>query len=427
MRVWLVQRAEPTPHDSQGVQRKLRTGLMAEFFVNADHDVTWFTSSFDHYNRRQRTDRTQTREVRSGYRICYLKTEGFRRNVSIARLLDEGAQAREFARQAEILDPPDLIICSLPSVAMASVAADYAERHEVPLVCDVRDLWPDVFLDLVPRWLRPIASPLVAYLRRKLGRVLERSEMVTGLTDEYIDWAFRYSVIQRRECDIPLAMAYMPKEAISISSAKLAELQACFGLESVALEILFVGTIGPMMQFGPVIEAAKILQCEGVPAHFRLCGDGSGLDDLKGRAKGLHNVTLTGWVDEREINYLLGRSHAGLLPYAPLDAFRWSIPNKFGEYLSGSLALLHNLSGSTMSRLIENYQTGFVYDDNAKSLARAVRTLASDSVARQTYRQNSSALYRSHFHGPSIYGAFVERMETLIANRGVTSQFGLSK
>lgn len=416
MKVWLLQRAEPTPHDNAGAQRRLRTGLMADFFQAAGHEVVWFTSSFDHYNRRLRYDETTTKEVRPGYDICYLKARGYKRNASIARLLDERAVTTEFRRVAPTKQRPDLIISSLPSVGMAEVAGELAQKWGVPMITDVRDLWPDVFLDLLPSFAKPFAMPMISSMRRELGKVIDASSAVIASSDALVQWAFAYSSRTRRSEDRSVRMAYMPSEALTISPSEEAEFQKKFAINPDEFNILFVGTIGPMMNLDPVLRASEILAAEGLPSHFRLCGHGSDLDRISTAAKGLPNVTCPGWVSAKEIRFLLGHSTAGIIPYSDIPSFQMSISNKFGEYLSGSLVMLANKRESAMGTLVTENGAGIVYDDDPVALANAIRRLHGSPEQLERHRHGAKKLYDEQFHGPTVYSRFVKDMENLAHN-----------
>ena len=53
MRVWLVQRAESTPHDDGGDRRLLRIGILADILQSQGHEVVWWTSAFDHVGKKK--------------------------------------------------------------------------------------------------------------------------------------------------------------------------------------------------------------------------------------------------------------------------------------------------------------------------------------------------------------------------------------
>ena len=74
MHIWLIQRAESTPHDESGTRRVQRTGMIAEVLALRGHDVVWWTSSFDHVGKAHRVNRSVRRSTKAGYQIHYLKT-----------------------------------------------------------------------------------------------------------------------------------------------------------------------------------------------------------------------------------------------------------------------------------------------------------------------------------------------------------------
>jgi glycosyltransferase involved in cell wall biosynthesis len=386
---------------------------MAEHFHEAGHQVLWWTSTFDHYSRRHRFPCDQRVMVKPGYDIFYLHGPGYRKNVSFGRLLDERTLARRFFARAEELAPPDLIVCSLPSVPMAQAAKTYASSRGIPIVSDVRDLWPDVFADVLPQPLRLLSKPVIALLRRSVGEVVDASSAVVGLTDEYLDWAFRIASRPRGERDRPLAMAYDPPDKIVLSQDEKEVCFAKFAVDPSVLNVFFVGATGPMMALGPVLEAARILERRKAPVHIRLCGDGSLLSTLRAQAGTCGKISLPGWIDAKEINFLLSQSQVGLLPYIATDSFKWSLPNKFGEYLSGGLALACALPDSAMARLIEAQGLGFSYGD-CESLADELHALSQDRTRLTPLRENAAQTFEAMFHGPRTYSSFVRDAERLI-------------
>jgi len=67
MRVWLLQIADPLPL-APGV-RRMRTGMLADKLVERGHEVAWWTSAFDHVNKRMLFERDTELYLRKGPRI----------------------------------------------------------------------------------------------------------------------------------------------------------------------------------------------------------------------------------------------------------------------------------------------------------------------------------------------------------------------
>jgi len=67
MRIWLVQRAESTPHDDDGNRRLLRIGILADILQEQGHEVVWWTSSFDHVGKKKRYQQSTRVKVKKNW------------------------------------------------------------------------------------------------------------------------------------------------------------------------------------------------------------------------------------------------------------------------------------------------------------------------------------------------------------------------
>src|SRR3954467_2369609 len=156
MKVWLITLGEPLPIDGSHA-RLLRTGFLARALSARGHNVSWFSNRFDHFAKTHREGPT-IRETAPNERLILLESRGYDSNVSLSRYLDHRDVVKDFERQAALLPIPDVIVASMPTVDLCEAAVSFAAMHSIPVVVDIRDLWPDSFWDLVPRILRPIVK-----------------------------------------------------------------------------------------------------------------------------------------------------------------------------------------------------------------------------------------------------------------------------
>ncbi|MBI4419811.1 MAG: glycosyltransferase, partial [Gemmatimonadetes bacterium] len=152
MRTWLITVGEPLPLPGQRT-RLLRTGRLALALVRRGHQVTWWTSTFDHFAKAG-LDVDDVERLSAGLELRFLHGIPYDRNVSVRRLVNHWQLARGFRRRALEIAPPDVILCSFPTVELCWQATRYARRKGVPILIDVRDLWPDIFLSAMPGPLR---------------------------------------------------------------------------------------------------------------------------------------------------------------------------------------------------------------------------------------------------------------------------------
>ncbi len=419
MRAWLLQRAEPTPHDNDGAQRLLRTGILAKHLVRAGHEVTWWTSTFDHYNRCQRYRESRLVPVEPGYGIHYLSGPSYRRTISLQRLRNHRAVARRFAALAAASDrKPDLLVASIPTPELAVEAVRFGRRINVPVVLDIRDLWPDVFFDVLPGFLRPAIGLLAAPMRRSLREASRGATAIIGLTDGFVEWGLGQCDRARGPRDRVFFMGYPDKKQPSADSSIASEFWDRLGVlrDPGTLTVAFVGTLGLTVDFNPVIEAAEILHTAGVPVRFVVCGDGARKAKIEADASDLPNVVFPGWIRENLIHSLLERSAIGLTPYIPSKNYILNLPNKPAEYMASDLAIAHSLDTGELFNLLSSRGCGFSYGGDGVVLAKQLQRLVENPDDLVRLRKRARATFSELLNGESVYRDMVTYLEGLVSD-----------
>ena len=278
MRVWLVQRAESTPHDDDGDRRLLRNGILADILQSQGHEVIWWTSAFDHVGKRKRHRESTRVQVKENYYVHYLKCFGYRRNISLSRLIDNQVVSHQFKKEAE-LDPikPDIILTSIPSVELSQEVLRYANKNKIPIVLDIRDLWPDVFLELLPKYFGWLVKILTLPMKKSLIDICSKATAISGITDEFINWGIEHSNRKRSNQDICFPMAYIKED---ISDEKKSDSYLFWEKYGVlqndkVLNVVFLGTFTKSFEFETIFSAAKILQDQDAKVRFIFCGIGA--------------------------------------------------------------------------------------------------------------------------------------------------------
>ena len=175
MRVWVVEVGEPLPIDP-GPPRLMRAGLLCEQLAALGHEAVWFTSAFNHYRKVMRPTGTFDVACKGGaYQVVTLKALGYEQHISVRRLRDHRATARDLLANADRFPRPDVICAGLPTLDLADASARLADRYSVPCVVDIQDLWPDIFVERLPRLARPFAAPLLFPMERMARRACGRA------------------------------------------------------------------------------------------------------------------------------------------------------------------------------------------------------------------------------------------------------------
>ncbi len=424
LRVWLVKTGEPWPTDGQHI-RLGRTGIIARQYARAGDDIVWFNEIFDHTHRHHKPERLDKPMPDRNLDMVGLNGRGYRRAVSLSRMLHHGDVARDFRRRADGFEPPDAIVSSLIPLELCRETVRYGKRFGVPVVVDVRDLWPEVWLDLLPRQVRAAARVALRPYFEMLAEIVDNSAAICGVSEDAVDWALSHGNRKRNGFDGALPLAYEPPQ---LSEAELRSAGAFWSGKGIErdehmLTICFFGNISHRVELDPVLEAVHDMSAE-LRGRVRIvfCGRGEAEGRVSAVAQHAANFHFAGWVNAAQIEELKRRSDVGLLPYPSDMDFMRSMPNKVFDYFSGGLPLLTCLKG-VVARLIAEDGCGWMYENgDATDFLRVVRTLADD---RRAVDQAAACARRTgeRFTASEIYGRFRERLAGLRGEVNERSNF----
>jgi glycosyltransferase involved in cell wall biosynthesis len=412
LRIWLVTTGEPLPVDGQD-ERLLRTGLLARMLAQRGHQVVWWSAVFNHSRKRHRYESDRDWRSPEGYELRMLWSPGYARAVSLRRIVDHRFIGRAFERRVRSSpERADIIVCSWPLLELATASVRLGKEWNIPVVLDARDLWPDIFLDVVPRPLRPLARLLLAPMFTGARKAFENATAVTGVNENFVDWAMARG--GGRPARLPAFPLGYPRtvedgqanaEGIEFWSAR------GVGTDPGTTVVCFFGVFGRTLDLDTVIEAARGLADAGV--QLVLCGVGERFEELQRRTGDLPHVIVPGWVDGGKIRALMRLSAAGLAPYRNTPDFQSSIPNKAGEYLAGGLPVITCLEGA-LSKLLRARHCGVVYKEgDAQSLVASIRGLAADVQGRIEQSRNAREVFDALFEAGKVYGAYADCIEQL--------------
>jgi len=409
MRVWLITVGEPLPIDGNN-DRPLRAGILANILVEGGHEVLWWTSSFDHVRKRQRCGTDTTKVLGDRYRITMLRANGYRNNISLARLLNHRGVAEKFRKYSATERKPDVILCSLPTLELSVEAVRYGKRNNVPVVIDIRDLWPDLIAELTPKWGQGAMKLLLAPMFNDVREACTEATAIFALTPEFLKWGLDYAGREVGSWDKVFPMGYT-----SLSPTRGEVEEATKGWRSVGVKkedfnICYFGSIGHQSDIGTVINAARILIKGPRIFRFVICGSGDKLEYYKKKGMGCSNVLFPGWVNRTDIWSLMRISSMGLVAFVNKSNYTLNLPNKPIEYLSAGLPIVSSLSGVLARLLMENH-CGVTYEEGRPdSLAAALMRLYDDRDALGDMSRNARSLYERSFVAERVYGEMIRHL-----------------
>ena len=256
---------------------------------------------------------------------------------------------------------PDVVLATTPPLFTGMAGWAIARMMRVPLVLDVRDLWPAAATSL--RQISPGVSTRVAELiERRLYRAAGATVAVTQPFCEHID-AIRGK---------PPPTQFVPNGTLEQFFSENGRDR--LGVDADRFLVTFAGTLGIAQALPSAIEAAAQLKGE---ADFSFVGEGPMkqiiIDQLE--AEGVDNVRLHPQVPLESITPILSGSDALLVTLSAHPTFRQFVPSKLIDFMAVGRPVLLAAAGES-AELVETARAGIVVEpENPRALADAVRWL----------------------------------------------------
>jgi len=419
MRVWLVTIGEPLPID--GVNERLhRTGILANMLVQRGHEVIWWTSTFDHIRKIQRINLDSTINKGNNFKIKLLHSIGYKKNISIFRFINHYLIGCKFYKYVQAELKPDIILSSLPTLKLSLSAVKYGEKRNIPVVLDMRDMWPEVFLDFIPSWAKGMARILFFPMYIMLSKACIGATHIIGITPGFVNWGVKCANRNPTSLDKSFPLGYKENAPKKKDIEDAEQFWAKYGLSKNNNEfnICFFGNLGHSFvpEFINVINAAKKIKNKNYPIRFIICGSGVNLNYYKKISRDCNNIILPGWINEAQIWTLLRMSSVGLLPYQNSKSFIISLPNKSIEYLSAGLPIVSSLKG-VLGELLRDYNCGTTYEsENANDLTSKLIYLFNHPKILKEMSKNAYTLYKEKFVAEKVYNNLIDHLELIVKN-----------
>lgn len=350
--IWLIHNAEPLPSNSS---RRWRYGIISDFIEKNKGSYLRFKSNYDHFKK---VPYKTNDNVKGPY--CLYPTIPYKTNRSIRRIAAHKFEAISLTRKLSRHPAPHKVLISLPTIETCVAVSEWCARQSIPFVIDVRDLWPDQYLRIVPKKLHFLIKPYIKILRKKVYNVFQKAEFIIGISDEYVEWAEQF----RSGKSVYKYPIYYDYSHIQICRNSFKP------KKSLLINMVYVGSFSNAYDLETLCQA--VLQQDNLKLH--LIGDGPIFNKIKALYGNEANIKLYGWLSSNEVTSILCKMDIGVLPYFP-DALM-TLPNKFYEYCFHGLPVLNSLVGSTNKEIATN-AIGFNYVnlDDLKNIIKNQLTL----------------------------------------------------
>tara|TARA_X000000950_G_scaffold287661_1_gene400944 strand:+ start:303 stop:1547 length:1245 start_codon:yes stop_codon:yes gene_type:complete len=409
---WIFQTGEPIHSDKLNL-RPMRAMNLSNILISRGHKVTLWTSSFDHQNKIHRSKKFKILEESPNLKIRLIPSSGYKKNISFFRLYDHFILAKNLK---QILknekNTPDVAFVGYPPIETAFVFTKWLKEKKVPVILDIKDLWPDIFIEIFPSFLRPFIKvllfPYYILFKLSLGNVDGISSMSKGYLKLILKKNKRVKYLKHKK----IFRLTSPRDDFSADEIQNSKNHLLsLGIKDDLPIIFFAGTFMSVFDFDTIKKSIELLNSKKIICQFVFCGSGEYFSLVKRLMKDLPNVFFPGWVESSSLEYLASMSVASLAPYRNIENYTFNTPNKVVDSFKYGLPLLCPLKGEVLD-LISEHKVGFTYK-TGEELSDYIFKLLNDEKLQKEMSQNSLKLYDREFSYNKVYGDFCSFLESL--------------
>ncbi|TVQ94992.1 MAG: glycosyltransferase WbuB [Deltaproteobacteria bacterium] len=302
------------------------------------------------------------------------------------------------------VEDPDVVIATSPQFLAAVSGALLSRGRRVPLVLEIRDLWPRSIWEVGAMSRHHPAIKVLEQLERWLYRQADEIVVVSE--------AFRAEIANHlpgvQAQDLPVITNGVRLERFD---PKLdgGAVRARLGLPRDKPLALYAGTHGLAHGLSTVIQAAR----RAPEVHWAFVGEGACKEALRVEADGAPNITFHPGVGAEGMPEIYAMADLCLVPLRDLEVFRTVLPSKMFEIWAMGRPLVLGVAGEA-ARLAERSGASVVVPpEDPVALAQAVCALSHNEPRRQAMGEAGRAFVEAHFDRRQLalrYAALLDRV-----------------
>lgn len=386
----------------------MRCGIISAMLAKRGHDVTWWTSDFFHQTKTRLRNEETVVELSDHYRLHMLHADSvYQKNISLARIKYSRQLGEAFRSSAEKTEKPDLIFCAYPLIDFAYEAVCYGKKHDIPVVVDIRDLWPDIIWEKFRNPVRFCVKTACKGLRNKAEYVLNNATAVIGMIPKCLQFSREYgrtlTVNDKVYC---LAYAENDYSTDEVNKAKM--FWAERGITENDTVMCWIGQISEARTDFRLVLDTVIRHPE---IKMVVCGDGPSKHALETDYEQYDNVIFPGFLDQIHLEMLMKMASIGVIPIRNTPDFTDTLNNKVIEYMAGSLCIATSLPG-LQKKIVEEEKMGF-YFDNADDFESKMLEYIGNPELLSMCKQNARSYFEKHFKSENVYGDLCAQIENM--------------
>lgn len=362
--IWIINQYASTPET--GIAG--RHYYIAKSLANLGYDVNVIAASYTHLLRNPVKVKNdfKIQQVQKAFNFVWVNMPKYTEAHSKQRVFNWFTFAWKLPKLKEVLTKPDVIIYSSPSLVGYLGAEKLAKKINVPLVFEVRDIWP---LTLCEVGGYSTNHPFIKLLQIIEKRAYKNSDfIISNLKNSY-------NHMQSLGMN-PNKFAWIPNGFLKeeVENADPLEAHTVEQLPKDKFVIGYAGTFGVANALDSLISAASQLT-QYSDIAFALVGQGKLKAKLQNQVTklGLKNIYFVDAIPKPQVQSVLQTFDVCYIGLTKDPLFRFGVsPNKLFDYLYSGKPIIYAID-SGLYTPVADAQAGIqIEPENAQQIVKAV-------------------------------------------------------
>ncbi len=289
-------------------------------------------------------------------------------------------------------------------VGAAALIISYARR--IPLVFEVRDLWPESAIAL-GQLNNPQAIRWATWLEETCYR---RARQIVVTTDEMVDYLTKRGF---KASKITVVRNGANTDLFRFDSMARKRLRDMLGLKD-NFVLVYAGLLGVAQGLNAVLESAKLLASRETKVQFLFIGDGPVKAKLQKQAEDFQLTNVT-FIPAQPRDTIPGYLSAGDVALVPLTRKRLlgALPSKMFDAMACQRPVLLSAEGEACQVLDETEAGIIVPPEDPSALVQAVLRLRDAPQLCASYGQNGRQAVVAHYSRQALARQLIQLLEQL--------------
>jgi len=309
----------------------------------------------------------------------------------------------------------DVLVASSPPWFPHLTGTLVRALRRVPLVLEVRDLWPDYLAGMGA--VKSAAAMRAIFAAERA--MLRRAEHVVVVTESFRRRVIEKGTAPERVDVVPngvdTALYYAAVEEPPLEALRRRDGEFVVG---------YLGNFGAGQDLLSVLDAAALLEVADPRIRVVLAGEGTAVEAVRDRARalGLANTTIHPPLSKERTRAFYNACDACLVPLAAIPILQETIPSKIFEVMACERPVVASLAGEA-ARIVHESGGGIVAPPgDPRAIADAVLRLRDTPAAERAAMGAAGRAYVGrHFAREALAERYLEILQRLGRPRGAAA------